>query len=120
LGQIDGAVELVRRAASEAVQTGRWPAVLVTLELLPESIRRGHADLSLIEARALFNTGHPERGHEAAEAALQYGGRTGDVAVQISALVELAFVSFTSDMAAAEDWLSAADHLLRHVELPLD
>lgn len=120
LGQIDGAVELVRRAAAEAVQTGRWPAVLVTLELLPEAVRRQHPDLSLTEARALWLTGHPERAHEAAEAALQYGGRTGDVSVQIAALVELAFVTFGSDMAAAEDWLSAAEHLLRHSDLPAD
>ena len=120
LGQLDGAVELVRRAASEAVQTGRWPAVLVTLELLPEVVRRAHPDLCLIEARALLNTGHPERAHEAAETALQYGGRTGAVPVQIAALVELATVTYTSDMAAAEDWLSAADHLLRHSDLPTD
>jgi LuxR family maltose regulon positive regulatory protein len=120
LGEIDGAVELVRRSAVEAVQTGRWPAVLVTLELLPEGIRRAHPDLSLYEARALLNTGHAERAREAAEAALQYGGRTGDVRVQISALAELAHVTFPSDMPAAEDWLSAADHLLRHNNLPND
>jgi ATP/maltotriose-dependent transcriptional regulator MalT len=120
LGQIDGAVELVRRAAAEAVQTGRWPAALVTLELLPDAVRRQHPDLSLTEARALWLTGHPERAHEAAEAALQYGGRSGDVSVQVAALVELAFVTFGSDMPAAEDWLSAADHLLRHSELPPD
>jgi tetratricopeptide (TPR) repeat protein len=120
LGQIDGAVQLVRRAAAEAVQTGRWPAVLVTLELLPEVVRRAHPDLSLIEARALLNTGHPDRAHEAADAALQYGGRTGAVQVQIAALVELATVTFINDMAAAEDWLSAADHLLRHADLPID
>jgi LuxR family maltose regulon positive regulatory protein len=35
LGQLDSAVELVRRAALEVLQSGRWPAVLVTLELLP-------------------------------------------------------------------------------------
>jgi LuxR family transcriptional regulator, maltose regulon positive regulatory protein len=120
LGQIDGAVELVSRAAAEAVQTGRWPAVLVTLELLPELVRRANPDLSLIEARALLNTGHADRAHEAAEAALQYGGRTGDVCVQISAIIELATVTFTNDMPAAEDWLSAADHLLRHNDLPTD
>ena len=120
LGQIDGAVQLVRRAAAEAVQTGRWPAVLVTLELLPEVVRRAHPDLSLIEARALWNAGHPEHAREAAEAALQHGGRTDDVYVQIAALIELAFVTFSSDMAAAEDWLSAADHLLRHSQLPAE
>jgi LuxR family maltose regulon positive regulatory protein len=120
LGQIDGAVELVRRAAYEAVQAGRWPAVLVTLELLPETIRRGNPDLSLIEARALLNTGYPQRAHEAAEAALQFGGRTGDIDLQVSALVELAMVTYASDMGTAENWLSAAAHLLRTGELPQD
>jgi DNA-binding SARP family transcriptional activator len=120
LGHIDGAVELVRRAASDAVRTGRWQAVLVTLELLPHAVRRANPDLSLFEARALLNTGHPERAHEAAEAALQYGGRTGDVSVQVSALIELGTVTFMSDMRAAEDWLSAAEHLLRHNELSAD
>jgi ATP/maltotriose-dependent transcriptional regulator MalT/DNA-binding SARP family transcriptional activator len=119
LGQIDGAVELVRRSAFEAVQTGRWPAVLVTLELLPESVRRANPELSLIEARAMWNLGHPERAQEAAESALQYGGRMDDVHVQIAALIELAFVTFTSDLNAAENWLSAADHLLRHSDLPI-
>jgi ATP/maltotriose-dependent transcriptional regulator MalT len=120
LGQIEGAVELVRRAAAEAVASGRWPAVLVTLELLPENVRRGHPDLSLIEARALLITGHPEKAHMAAEAALQHGGRTGDVPVQIGAIIELATITFASDMTAAQDWLSAADHLLRHADLPAD
>src|SRR5947209_2250076 len=116
----DGAVWRVRRGAAAPVRTGRWPAVLVTLELLPNAVRRAHPDLSLFEARALLNTGHPERAHEAAEAALQYAGRTGDVFVQISAIIELATVTFTSDMPAAEDWLSAGDHLLRHNELQPD
>ena len=120
LGQLDGAVELVRRAASDAAQTGRWPAVLVTLELLPEAVRRANPELSLLEARALWLTGHPEPAQEAAESALQCGGRTGDVRIQIAALVELAFVTFTSDVNAAESWLQAADHLLRHSDLPLD
>jgi LuxR family maltose regulon positive regulatory protein len=120
LGQIDGAVELVSRAAADAVQTGRWPAVLVTLELLPEPVRRANPELSLIEARALWNGGHPERAQTAAESALHWGGRMGDVNVQIAALIELAFVTFTSDMQAAESWLAAADHLLRHSDLPVD
>ena len=118
LGQVDGAVELVRRSASDAAQTGRWPAVLVTLELLPEVVRRANPELSLIEARALWLSGHPERAQEAAESALQAGGRTGDAQVQVAALVELAFVSFTRDINAAENWLSAADHLLRNSDLP--
>src|SRR5262249_44138285 len=120
LGQIAGAVELVRRAASEQVQEGRWSAVVVTLELLPEYVRRANPDLSLIEARALVLTGHPDRAREAAEAALQHGGRTGDVFVQVNALVELATIMFASDMSVAEDWLSAADHLLRNGNLSVD
>jgi LuxR family maltose regulon positive regulatory protein len=120
LGQIDGAVELVRRSAAEAVQTGRWNAVLVTLELLPERIRRTYPDLCLIEARALVNTGHPEQAREAAEQALQYGGRRDDVFVQISAIVELAAVTFVSDLTAAEDYLSAAEHLLRNSHLSVE
>ncbi|MBV9581858.1 MAG: tetratricopeptide repeat protein, partial [Chloroflexi bacterium] len=119
LGQIDGALELVRRSAAEAARTGRWPAVLVTLELLPEAVRRANPELSLIEARALWLSGHPERAQEAAESALQFGGRRDDVQVQIGALVELAFVSFTRDITAAENWLSAADHLLRNGDLPI-
>ena len=120
LGQINGAVELVLRSAAEAVQAGRWPSVLFTLELLPEALRRAHPDLSLIEARALLVTGNPQQAYQAAEAALQHGGRSGDVLVQIAALVELATITFTSDMAASEDWLSAADHLLRNHDLPTD
>jgi LuxR family maltose regulon positive regulatory protein len=120
LGQIDGAVELVRRAAVESAQQGRWAAVLVTLELLPETIRRAHPDLCLIESRALAMTGHPQRAQEAAESALQFGGRTGDVRVQVSALVELATDCFAIDVGVAEDWLSAADHLLRHSNLAQD
>jgi len=120
LGQINGAVELVFRSAAEAVQAGRWSAVLFTLELLPEALRRVHPDLSLIEARALLLTGHPQQAYQAAEAALHCGGRSDDVLVQIGALIELAIITFTSDMAAAEDWLSAAEHLLRNNDLPVD
>jgi len=119
LGQVSGAVELVLRSAAEAVQAGRWPAVLFTLELLPEPVRRAHADVSLIEARALLLIGNPQQAYQAAEAALQHGGRSGDVAIQVGALVELAIITFNSDMAAAEDWLSAADHLLRNHDLQI-
>jgi ATP/maltotriose-dependent transcriptional regulator MalT len=119
LGQLAGAVELVRRAVYDAAQTGRWPMVRVTLELLPEGVRRADPELSLLEARALWLGGHPEDAQAAAESALQSGGRTGDVRIQIAALVELAFVTFTSDVNAAESWLQAADHLLRHSELPI-
>jgi LuxR family maltose regulon positive regulatory protein len=120
LGQLESAVELVRRAALEVLQSGRWPAVLVTLELLPEAVRRADPELSLIEARALVLTGHPEQAYRAAEDVLQFGGRTGRVDVQISALIELASVTFANDISAAWDWLSAADHLLRHTDLPVD
>lgn len=120
LGQIDGAIEVVRRAAAEDVQRGRWDAVLVTLELLPEATRRGYPDLALVEARALLNTGRPDRAREAAEATLEHGGRSGNVFVQIRALIELAAVSIASNMAEAQDWLSAADHLLRHSRLEPD
>ena len=92
----------------------------MTLELLPETVRRANPELSLIEARALWLTGHPELGQQAAESALQCGGRTGDVRIQIAALVELAFVTFPSDLNAAESWLQAADHLLRRHNLPTD
>ena len=61
-----------------------------------------------------------EQAREAADEVLHYGGRTGDVRVQISAILELAIVSIVTDMAAAEEYLSAADHLLRHAELPPD
>lgn len=120
LGQIDGAVEIVQRVASEQVLTGRWSLVLVTLQLLPKAVRRAHPELSLIEARACINTGHPDRAYAAAEAALQWGGRTGEVEIQIRALIELATVAFASDIAAAEDWLSAAEHLLHNNKFPTD
>ena len=114
LGQIEGAAAVVRRVALESVRTGRWSAVLVRLELLPQGVRRNDAELSLLEARALLNTGHPDQAYDAAEAALQYGGRTGSVDTQIRALIELASVSLQRDIAAAEDWLSAAEHLLHN------
>jgi len=121
LGQIEGAVEIVRRTADETLKTGRWPALLVTLELLPESIRRAHPDLSLMESRALQNTSRPQQAKEAAEAALQHGGRSGDVIVQVSAIVELANVArFAGELSAADDWLSAAEHLLHHTGLPTE
>ena len=44
----------------------------------------------MLEARALLNTGHPDLAYKAAEEALHLGGRSGDVFVQISALIELA------------------------------
>jgi ATP/maltotriose-dependent transcriptional regulator MalT/DNA-binding SARP family transcriptional activator len=120
LGQIDGAVEIVQRVASQDVSKGRWSLVLVTLELLPEVVRRAHPDISLMEARACINTGQPARAQAAAEAALQWGGRTGDAQIQVRALIELATVAFASDMAAAEDWLSAAEHILHNNNFPQD
>ncbi len=121
LGQLDRAVELIRRTAFEALETGRSAAALVTLEMLPVTVRRSYPDLSLAEARTLQNVGRIGEGIAAAEAALQHGGRTGDVFVQIWSLVELAMTTFLAgEVAQAEDWLSAADHLLRHGELKPD
>jgi LuxR family maltose regulon positive regulatory protein len=120
LGQVEGAAEVVLREASRHVRTGRWQAVLLTLELLPELVRTANPDLSLMEARALLNTGRPQYAQKAAEAALEYGGRTGLVDVQIRALIELSLVAVSSDLAAAEDWLSAAEHLLRHNQFDLE
>jgi ATP/maltotriose-dependent transcriptional regulator MalT/DNA-binding SARP family transcriptional activator len=114
LGQIDRAVEVVRRAAARDVMTGRWSLVLDKLQLLPEIVRRGNPDLTLIEARAWLSTGHPDQAHLAAEAVLNLGGRTGEVELQIRGLIELATISFANDIAAAEDWISAADHLLHN------
>jgi ATP/maltotriose-dependent transcriptional regulator MalT len=114
LGQIESAAAIVRRVALESVRTGRWNAVLVTLELLPDPMRRDNPELSLIEARALLNTGRPDRASDAAEAALHFAGRTGAVEIQIRALIELASIALQRDIAAAEDWLSAAEHLLRN------
>jgi LuxR family transcriptional regulator, maltose regulon positive regulatory protein len=114
LGQVEGAVEWVRRSAAEVMQTGRWSAGLGHLELLPVGVRRSYPDLSLAEARAKLNLGRYEEAAKAAEAALQYGGRTDDVYVQIWSLVELATITLVSgNVSQAEDWLSAADHLLR-------
>src|SRR5205085_1491341 len=94
LGQLDGAVELIRRTAFEALETGRSAGALVTLELLPAGVRRSYPDLSLAEARSLQNVGRLREASDAAEAALQHGGRTGDVYIQIWSLVELATVTF--------------------------
>lgn len=120
LGQIEGAIEIVRRTADEVLQKGHWPAVLRTLQLLPENVRRQYPDLSLVEARALLNTGRLEEAQSAASAAMEHGGRSGDVDVQISAIVELAIIMhFSGEISAADDWLSAAEHLLRNCELPI-
>lgn len=120
LGKLDDAVEVVQRVAARDVLSGRWVLVLDTLQLLPEAVRRAHPELSLIEARGWLNTGHPDRGQLAAEAALECGGRSDNVDVQIRALIELASIAVTSDIGAAEDWLSPAEHLLRNHKLPAD
>ncbi len=118
LGQLDGAVELIRRTAFEALDTGRTAAALVTLELLPAAVRRAHPDLSLAEARSLQTGGRIRDAMAAAEAALQHGGRTGDVYIQVWSLIELAAITFLAgELTEAEDWLSAADHLLRNGDL---
>jgi ATP/maltotriose-dependent transcriptional regulator MalT/DNA-binding SARP family transcriptional activator len=120
LGQIDRAVEVVRRAAARDLLTGRWSLVLDKLQLLPEVVRRNNPELTLIEARAWLSTGHPDWAQAAAEAALNHGGRTGDVEIQIRGLIELATVAFSNDIAVAEDWISAAEHLLHNNKLSLD
>ncbi|MBV9172840.1 MAG: AAA family ATPase, partial [Chloroflexi bacterium] len=121
LGQIEGAIQMVRHTAEEALRTGRWCVLLETAFLLPELVRRTDPELSLMESRALQNTGHPAEAKQAAEAALQLGGRTGDEYVQISALIELVHATaFAGELAAAADWLAGANHLLRNCTLPAD
>jgi len=121
LGQLEGAVELVRRTTNEAMETGRWSAGLVTLELLPMNVRRAHPDLCLAEARALLNLSRAREATEAAETALQHGGRTDDVVVQVWSIVELAMITVISgEISDSEDWLSAAEHLLRNADLPAE
>jgi LuxR family transcriptional regulator, maltose regulon positive regulatory protein len=118
LGRLEDAVAIVRSAAEEARQSGRWSAVLASLELLPENVRRNDPGLSLLEAQALRQTGRPQPARLAAEAALRYGGRLGDVRVQISSTLELAAIArHEGDMAAADDWLSATDYLISNSDL---
>ena len=72
----------------------------------------------MAEADALLQTGQPKDANAAAEAALELGGRTGDVFVQVSAILALAQVArFSGDIKAAEDWASAAEHLVRSSDL---
>ena len=76
-------------------------------------------DLSLIEARALLHHRPPAAGAR---------GRRGGVAprrphratspCRSARSSSWPSITFASDMAAAEDWLSAADHLLRNHDLP--
>jgi LuxR family transcriptional regulator, maltose regulon positive regulatory protein len=121
LGQIDGALSLIRRSVEEAELAGRSHAVLASLELLPEAFRRAHPDLSLAESQALMITGRLDAARQSAEHALHAGGRAGDVSVQVQAIGRLARIAqWSGDLNAAEDWLSAADHLLAHSELPLE
>ncbi len=118
LGEGDEAVALVHRTVDEAMRTGRWAAALATLDLLPEVVRRAQPLLTLVEAHALVQTGRPELARQAAEVVLQHAGRTGDVEVQVRAVLELANVArYAGDVDAALDWLSAADHLLRGASL---
>jgi LuxR family maltose regulon positive regulatory protein len=118
LGQLDAAVERVRRVSNQAIETGHWSNGLKTLELLPISVRRAHPDLCLAEARALISLGRAPEAKEAADTALQHGGRTDDVDVQVWSIVELAMIDLISgNVNEAENWLSAAEHLLRNGEL---
>ncbi|MBV8714914.1 MAG: hypothetical protein JO020_34370 [Chloroflexi bacterium] len=119
LGDSEGAIALVRRAAEVGLRAGRWPAVLASLSLVTETERRGQPDLCLIEAHALVQSGRPEPARLAAESALEHASYSGDVSVQIRALLELANIGrYSGDLSAAEDWLSAANYLLVHTPLP--
>ena len=118
LGQTHDALEVVRRAVVEKLRLGRWSDALSIFRLLPEGIRRADAELCLAESEALVNTGQARAANDAAEAALEHGGRSGDVFVQVSAIIALAQVArFSGDLNAAEEWLSAAQVLLRTDEL---
>ncbi|HYY88402.1 MAG TPA: hypothetical protein VFA49_06390 [Chloroflexota bacterium] len=119
LGETEQAVALVRRTVEEATRAGRWPAVLSALALLPRAVSRADPQLTLAEAYALLNAARPEPAREAAQTALEHGARSGDVAVQLSATLELANIArWTGDIDAAEDWLAAANYLLVNVQLP--
>jgi ATP/maltotriose-dependent transcriptional regulator MalT/DNA-binding SARP family transcriptional activator len=119
LGRAEDAVGRVQRAVDEAMHTGRWQAALAILELLPKTVRRAHPGLSLAEAYALLLSGRPEPARTAAKAALHHGGRSSDITVQVGAILELANIArWTGDLDGAEDWLSAADHLLVRANMP--
>jgi len=121
LGQIHDALEVVRRTVVEKMRFGRWSDALSTLRLLPETVRRGDWDLCLAEADALLHTGQTTEANEAAEAALEHGGRSGDVSVQVGSILQLAAIAhFAGDVGAAEDWVSAAEHLLRESDMKTD
>lgn len=115
LGDTDAAIALVRHAAEVGVRAGRWPAVLAALSLVPETERRARPDLCLIEAHALVQSGRPEPAQQAAQSALEHASYAGDAPMQIRSLLELANIGrYAGDVAAAEDWLSAANYLLLH------
>ena len=119
LGDIEAAVALVTRTVDDAIRAGRWTPALGTLALLPERLRQEHPDLALAEAHALVQSGRPAQARQVAEAVLEHGGRTGIVGTQLRALVELANIArYTGDVEAAQDWLTAADHLLLTASLP--
>lgn len=119
LGRLEDAVLLVRRTAEASLRAGRWSAMLAAVELLPAPARRAHPDICLLEAHALVQSSRPDAARLAAEAALQHGGRSGDALVQIASSLELANIArYVGDLAAATDWLSAADYLLVHAQLP--
>src|SRR5438132_1326640 len=112
-----------RRLAGRHLRAARGPGAALrrraALALLPESVRRERPWLALAEAHALVQCGRPVQARQVAEAVLEHGGRTGSVSVQVRALVELGNIArYTGDADAAQDWLTAADHLLRAAGLP--
>jgi tetratricopeptide (TPR) repeat protein len=118
LGQIQDALEVVRRTLAEKLRLGRWSDALSTLRLLPETVRRADGELSVAEADALLRTGQSKEANAAAEAALELGARSDDAYVQVSASLALAQVArFAGDLKAAEDWIAAAEHLVRASDL---
>jgi ATP/maltotriose-dependent transcriptional regulator MalT/DNA-binding SARP family transcriptional activator len=119
LGQVEAAVSLVHRSVDEATRTGRWPASLAALDLLPREVYHAHPRLMLAGAHALVQTGRPEPARELGEAALTHAGRSGNVGMQIAAILELANIArHSGDLNAAEDWLAAAGYLLVNGNLP--
>src|SRR5206468_1565525 len=68
LGRPADARAYVRRGVQDAMVSGRWPAVLAQLNLLPPESRRVDADLALAEAQALWQTGQAQQAYPIAEA----------------------------------------------------
>jgi len=113
LGQTEVAVARVQSAVDDELRTGHWDLARGLVELLPPAVRATYPRLSLAEAWALLESGQPEAARAAAERALEQGGRSGVVEIQVRAALELAAIArWTGDLAAGQDWLDAADQWL--------